>query len=221
MRLIAEVKRRSPSAGPLSRVLAPADRAVVYARAGAAMVSVLCDGPFFDGAGTTWKRRARRSTRGAARAAAGQGVRPRRPARSQEARDRGADAVLLIARIVDAAHAGRPWWGRRATRGSSPWSRWWTSGSCATRWPRGATSSGSTRAISTRSPWTRREPRACSPPSRPTSSPCTCRGSSRRTTSRRSLSAAPTPPCWARRSCDRTIPAPLLARLVAAAGAGK
>src|SRR5262249_33309648 len=49
LRLIAEVKLRSPSAGALSRVLTAEDRAVAYAEAGAAMVSVLCDGPFFDG----------------------------------------------------------------------------------------------------------------------------------------------------------------------------
>lgn len=47
--LIAEVKRKSPSAGALSTVLAPGERASAYARAGAAMVSVLCDQPFFDG----------------------------------------------------------------------------------------------------------------------------------------------------------------------------
>jgi len=101
LRLLAEVKRRSPSAGPLSRVLAPGERAVAYARAGAAAVSVLCDGPFFDG---SWDHLAE------ARAAldeAGLAV----PLLAKEfvldarqigeARDRGADAVLLIARIVD------------------------------------------------------------------------------------------------------------------------
>jgi indole-3-glycerol phosphate synthase len=50
LRLIAEIKRRSPSAGALSCALSPAERALAYARAGATMVSVLCDGPFFDGA---------------------------------------------------------------------------------------------------------------------------------------------------------------------------
>jgi len=47
--LIAEVKRKSPSAGALSTVLSPGARAKAYAQAGAAMVSVLCDQPFFDG----------------------------------------------------------------------------------------------------------------------------------------------------------------------------
>lgn len=49
LRLIAEIKRRSPSAGPLSTVLTPTARAVAYERAGASMLSVLCDRTFFDG----------------------------------------------------------------------------------------------------------------------------------------------------------------------------
>jgi indole-3-glycerol phosphate synthase len=101
LRLVAEVKLRSPSAGALSHALAPQARALVYARGGAAMVSVLCDGPFFDG---SWEHLA------AARAAidaAGLEV----PLLAKEfvldarqigeARDRGADAVLLIVRIVE------------------------------------------------------------------------------------------------------------------------
>ena len=47
--LIGEVKFKSPSAGELSRALSPGDRAVAYARGGARMVSVLCDQPFFGG----------------------------------------------------------------------------------------------------------------------------------------------------------------------------
>jgi len=49
LRLFTEIKMRSPSAGELSRALAPAERALVYARGGAAMISVLTDGPFFGG----------------------------------------------------------------------------------------------------------------------------------------------------------------------------
>jgi len=49
MSLIAEIKRRSPSAGKLSTVLSIAERATAYERAGAAMLSVLCDAHFFDG----------------------------------------------------------------------------------------------------------------------------------------------------------------------------
>lgn len=49
LKLIAEIKFRSPSAGALSRALSVAERARSYESAGATMVSVLCDGPFFDG----------------------------------------------------------------------------------------------------------------------------------------------------------------------------
>jgi indole-3-glycerol phosphate synthase len=101
LRLLAEVKLRSPSAGELSRALAPEDRALAYAEAGAAAVSVLCDAPFFDGA---WEHLAAARVR-LDRA----GLRVPLLAKEfvldarqvAEARDRGADAVLLIARIVD------------------------------------------------------------------------------------------------------------------------
>lgn len=49
LRMIAEVKFRSPSAGPLSRALSAAERALVYEEAGARMVSVLTDARFFGG----------------------------------------------------------------------------------------------------------------------------------------------------------------------------
>ncbi len=48
--LIAEIKRRSPSAGQLSTRLGVGERAHAYEQAGAAMISVLCDQEFFDGA---------------------------------------------------------------------------------------------------------------------------------------------------------------------------
>lgn len=47
--LIAEIKRRSPSAGQLSTALSITERARAYARGGASMLSVLCDAHFFDG----------------------------------------------------------------------------------------------------------------------------------------------------------------------------
>jgi indole-3-glycerol phosphate synthase len=49
LRLIAEVKFKSPSAGELSRAMDAVSRAVAYERAGASMVSVLCDEQFFGG----------------------------------------------------------------------------------------------------------------------------------------------------------------------------
>ena len=49
LRLITEIKRRSPSAGELSSALGVAERAARYAAGGAAMISVLTDHEFFDG----------------------------------------------------------------------------------------------------------------------------------------------------------------------------
>jgi indole-3-glycerol phosphate synthase len=103
LRLIAEVKLRSPSAGALSRALAPEDRAVAYAESGAAMVSVLCDGAFFDGSWDHLSAARQRldATFPQVPLLAKEFVIDERQV--QEARDRGADAVLLIARIVSPA----------------------------------------------------------------------------------------------------------------------
>lgn len=100
LRLIAEHKRRSPSAGPLSTALTAGERAVRYAESGAAMVSILCDGPFFGG---SWDDVVEARV---ALAAAGHAV----PVLAKEfviderqlleASASGADAVLLIARIL-------------------------------------------------------------------------------------------------------------------------
>jgi indole-3-glycerol phosphate synthase len=91
---------KSPSAGELSSALDAAARALAYAREGASMVSVLVDGPFFGGAWTDLAdARARLD-------AAGLGT----PLLAKEfvldevqiraAHAAGADAILLIARIV-------------------------------------------------------------------------------------------------------------------------
>ncbi len=103
LRLIAEVKLRSPSAGDLSRVLTPAERALRYAAAGARMISVLTDAPFFGGSFADLG-----ACREALDAALGAG-RPFllckefviHPVQLDRALDAGADAVLLIVRILE------------------------------------------------------------------------------------------------------------------------
>lgn len=52
IKLISEIKFRSPSAGPLSTALSASERARAYERGGASMISVLCDESFFDGSFT-------------------------------------------------------------------------------------------------------------------------------------------------------------------------
>jgi len=97
--LIAEIKRRSPSAGQLSTALSIGERATCYEKAGASMVSVLCDGAFFDGS-FEHLAEARRACS--------------LPLLCKEfiideiqlkvARAFGADAVLLIVRCIPEAH---------------------------------------------------------------------------------------------------------------------
>ena len=96
--LIAEIKRRSPSAGALSTRLSVPERARIYADHGACMLSVLTDAEHFDGAFEHLTQ---------ARAATELPILCKdfviAPAQLDAARAFGADAVLLIVRCLPGA----------------------------------------------------------------------------------------------------------------------
>jgi indole-3-glycerol phosphate synthase len=96
--LIAEVKRRSPGAGSIRPGLDPVDVASGYERAGAAAISVLTDGPWFGGT---------LADLSAVRARVAVPVLRKDftliEEQVLEGRAAGADAVLLIVRILDDA----------------------------------------------------------------------------------------------------------------------
>jgi indole-3-glycerol phosphate synthase len=98
VRLLAEVKRRSPSAGEIRPGADPAEVARAYQQGGAAAVSVLTDREYFGGDLD--------ALRGVASAVALPVIRKDfiiDPLQVWEARGAGADAVLLIVRILDDA----------------------------------------------------------------------------------------------------------------------
>lgn len=103
LRLIAEIKRRSPSAGELSTKLSADARARAYAEAGASMVSVLTDEKFFGG---SWNDLCDvRVALGKTPVLAKEFVVDER--QLFEAAACGADAVLLIVRILEGAELAK------------------------------------------------------------------------------------------------------------------
>ena len=96
VRLLAEIKRRSPSAGPIRPGSSPEEVAVEYGEGGAAALSVLTDRDYFDGSLQALQ---------AARAAVDLPLLRKDftidPLQLLEARAAGADAVLLIVRILE------------------------------------------------------------------------------------------------------------------------
>ena len=96
--VIAEVKRRSPSAGWIRRDLNAPGLASSYAHGGAAAVSVLTDGEHFGGS-----REDLESARGAVAVPVLRKDFIVDPVQVYEARAMGADAVLLIVRILEDA----------------------------------------------------------------------------------------------------------------------
>lgn len=96
VRLLAEIKRRSPSAGPIRPESSPQNVAAEYRAGGAAALSVLTDRNYFDGSLESLQ-----AARGAVDLPLLRKDFTIDPLQVWEARGAGADAILLIVRILD------------------------------------------------------------------------------------------------------------------------
>lgn len=96
VRLLAEIKRRSPSSGPIRPGSSPAEVATDYRDGGAAALSVLTDREYFDGS-----LQALSSARAAVDVPLLRKDFTIDPLQLYEARAAGADAILLIVRILE------------------------------------------------------------------------------------------------------------------------
>jgi indole-3-glycerol phosphate synthase len=99
--IIAEMKRRSPSAGTIREDLDPGDRARLYSRNGASAISVLTDGPYFGGSMEDLRTAADNCSLPILRKDF-----ILDEVQILEARAAGASAVLLIVRVLGPAHLG-------------------------------------------------------------------------------------------------------------------
>ncbi|MCB1247244.1 MAG: indole-3-glycerol phosphate synthase TrpC [Acidimicrobiia bacterium] len=94
--VIAEIKRRSPSAGDIDMTIDPVERAVAYVKGGAAAISVLTEPDFFAGSLDDLT-----AVRSAVDVPVLRKDFTRNAAQIWEARAAGADAVLLIVASLD------------------------------------------------------------------------------------------------------------------------